>query len=183
MNIPNLITIFRIILIPIFLLTFHSNIENRLLYSGLIFLTAGISDILDGYIARRYKLTSKIGTILDPFADKMMSFAILISFTIKNILPTSIILILIIKELVMILGGGLLYFYYDKQTVPADKTGKMATLSFYAAILSIFLNLASQISSVLLVITVVLNILAFINYLKKFLNINKNKTQNIDKIL
>lgn len=183
MNIANLITVFRIILIPIFLLIFHSNMENRLLYSGLIFLTAGISDILDGQIARKYNLTSKLGTILDPFADKMMSFAILISFTIKNIIPTWIIYILIIKELIMILGGGILYLFYDKHTVPADKTGKVATLSFYTAMFSIFLKLDKQISLVLLIITVVLNILAFNNYLRKFIKISKNKSSKIDKLL
>lgn len=181
MNIPNIITIFRIILIPLFLFVFHSNIENRLLYSGLIFLLAGISDILDGHIARKYNLTSKLGTILDPFADKMMSFAILISFTMKSLIPSWVLIILVIKEVVMIVGGGILYLFYEKHAVPADKIGKLATISFYAAILSIFIHATVNLSKILLIITVAINILAFNNYLRKFILIKKNKSQLVDK--
>jgi cardiolipin synthase len=66
MNIPNILTLFRLFLIPIFILLFFSNIFNYLFYSVLIFLVAGITDILDGYIARKYSLITKLGTVLDP---------------------------------------------------------------------------------------------------------------------
>ena len=108
MKIPNLISIFRLFLIPVFLLVFHSDIENRILYSGLIFLLAGISDILDGYIARKYNLTSKLGAMLDPLADKLMSFAVLISFTTVKLIPLWILIPFLIKELIMIFGAAFL---------------------------------------------------------------------------
>lgn len=171
MNIPNLITIFRIILIPIFLILFHSNMENRILYSGLIFSLAGASDILDGYIARKYDLTSKLGAVLDPFADKMMNFAVLISFTIARYIQLWILLILMLKEIIMILGGVFLYLRKEKSVIPSNRNGKNATVSFYAAIISIVLGAPNALTSTLLILTVVLNILAFIGYLKIYLNL------------
>src|SRR5699024_2009926 len=110
MNIPNIITIFRIILIPIFLVVFHSNLENRVLYSGLVFLVSGISDVLDGYIARKYDMGTKLGAVLDPFADKLTSFAVLISFNMENFIPISVLVLILLKEFIMIVGGAILYF-------------------------------------------------------------------------
>lgn len=170
MNIPNLISLFRICLIPIFLLVFHSNLENRILYSGLIFLLAGISDILDGYIARKFDMGTKLGAALDPFADKLMSFAVLISFTIGDLIPNLVLILILSKEFIMILGGIILYFRKDNIVIPSNISGKAATVALYTSILSIALKFPSDFSSTLLVITVVLNILAFINYLKIFLN-------------
>lgn len=179
MNIPNLITIFRIILVPIFLFMFNSHMESRVLYSGGIFLLAGISDVLDGHIARRYNLTTKLGSVLDPFADKMMSFAVLISFTMAKLIPIWILIPLVLKELVMILGGGLLYLRREKVVIPSNIYGKIATFSFYAAIMSIVFKSPSYISTFLLIITVLLNLIAFFNYLMIFLN--KANTNIVDK--
>lgn len=169
MNIPNIITMFRIFLVPIFLMVFHSNMENRILLSGLIFLLAGISDILDGYIARRFNMGSKLGAALDPFADKLMSFAVLISFAIAELIPMWVIVLILLKEAIMILGGVFLYFREENIVIPSNLSGKAATVALYASILSIALNFPMDISATLLIITVVLNVLAFINYLKIFL--------------
>lgn len=174
MNIPNILTIFRIILIPIYLLVFFSNLSNRILLAGLIFILAGISDILDGYIARKYDLVTKLGSILDPFADKMMTFAVLISFTWAKLITPWILIAMGIKETLMILGGAILYLFKGNQVLPSNKYGKVATLSFYAATLSIVFHLPTGFSKALFIITVILNLLAFINYLIIYLSMRKN---------
>lgn len=174
MNIPNLLTILRIFLVPIYLLVFFSSLENRFLLAGFIFILAGISDVLDGKIARKYNLITKLGIMLDPIADKMMTFAVLISYTIAGIIPKWIIIALGIKEIVMILGGGILYLYKGKQVVPSNSYGKIATVSFYAATLSIVFNISQQLSQILFIVTVVLNILAFLNYLKIYISRRNN---------
>lgn len=170
MNIPNLLTIFRIILVPVYLLVFFSNLPNRFLLAGLIFIIAGISDVLDGSIARKYKLITKLGVVLDPIADKMMIFAVLISYTIEKIIPLWIIIAIGVKEIVQILGGGILYLYKGKQVVPSNKFGKIATVSFYAATLSVVFKISPELSELLFIVTVVVNILAFINYLNIYIN-------------
>lgn len=182
MNIPNIISIFRIILIPVFLLVFHSAMEERVLYSGLIFLLAGVSDILDGQIARKYNLTTKLGTVLDPFADKLMSFAVLISFTIGEFIPVWILIPLLVKEIVMILGGGILYLRREKKVIPANRFGKFATFSLYATITSIIFKLPNIFPKVLLLITVILNLIAFYSYFKIFIDMNEIKSNAVDKV-
>lgn len=176
MNIPNMLTILRIILVPVYLYLFYTSGENHLLYAGMAFIVAGISDILDGYIARKYDLATKIGAALDPFADKLMTFAVLISFTTAGLIPSWVLMILGAKEVIMILGGFVLYLFKGNKVLPANKYGKTATVSFYAAILSIVFKLSySYITKTLILITVVLNIVAFINYLIIYLTIEENE--------
>lgn len=177
LNLPNIITIFRMILIPIFIYVFHSDIENSLLWSGLIFLVAGISDVADGYIARKYNLTSKFGAILDPLADKLMSFTVLSTYTFVGLIPVWILILLTIKELLLIIGGGTLFFIKENIVIPANKFGKIATFSFYISIFSIVFNSTDKLINFLLTITVVINIIAFINYLKIYISIKREKVQ------
>lgn len=181
MNIPNLLTILRIILVPVYLMIFFSNMENKILIAGLVFILAGISDVLDGYIARKYNLQTKLGTVLDPFADKLMMFAILISFAIAGFIPLWILLALGIKEIMMILGGSILYFSKANLVVPSNTYGKFATVLFYAATLSIVFKFPVRISQILFIVTVVFNILALVNYVNIYFGIVKNRKISVDK--
>jgi cardiolipin synthase len=168
MTLPNLITVFRIILIPVYLVLFFSDIEDKVFILGMIFMIAGVSDVLDGYIARRFNLISKLGAALDPFADKMMSFTVLVTFTMIGLIPVWILIPMLVKEIIMIGGGLILYIKHGRAVIPSNKYGKVATFSLYAAILSIVFNLSMTISIILLSITVTLNLIAFYNYLKIF---------------
>lgn len=181
MNIPNMLTILRIILVPVYLIIFFSNMENRILIAGLIFILAGITDVLDGQIARKYNLQTKLGTVLDPFADKLMTFAILISFTLSNLIPGWILIALGIKEIILICGGALLYFSSFNEVVPSNKYGKSATALFYAATLSIVFKLPVILSQVLFLVTVVFNILALVNYMNIYIRLVKNREVTVDK--
>lgn len=179
MNIPNMLTILRILLIPVYLYFFYSNLENNILFAGIVFIAAGISDVLDGYIARKYDMSTKLGVMLDPIADKLMTFTILISFTTKGIIPLWILSALGIKEIMMILGGATLYLFKGKQTVSSNKYGKIATLSFYAATLSIVFKLPEIFSTSLFFLTVLLNVIAFLNYLIIFIELRDNTGKEI----
>lgn len=174
MNIPNILTVIRIILVPVYLFVFY-NSEN-ILYAGLVFALAGLTDALDGRIARKYNMTSKVGAALDPLADKLMTFAVLISFTSINLIPLWVVLILCIKEVLMILGGLVLYFFKEKRVLPSNKFGKSATISFYVTISAIVLRIPFPgFIKLLILITVSLNIIAFINYLKIFVSNNSDE--------
>lgn len=175
MNIPNMLTILRIILVPVYLYFFYTTGENHVLYAGIVFITAGISDVLDGHIARKYDLTTKIGAALDPFADKLMTFAVLISFTTAKLVPSWVLLVIGVKEVIMISGGIILYVFKENRVLPADKFGKVATISFYAAILSIVFKAPVMLTKVLVVATVALNLIAFVNYLIIYISMEKGK--------
>jgi len=169
LNIPNILTIIRIILVPVYLHVFY-NLEN-ILFAGLVFALAGITDALDGRIARKYNMTSKLGAALDPLADKLMTFAVLISFTSIELIPLWAVLILGIKEVLMILGAVILYLFKEKRVLPSNKFGKSATVFFYITISTIVLKVPfSGLVKLLILITVCLNIVAFLNYLKIFLS-------------
>lgn len=173
MNIPNIITIFRIILIPVYLYFFYSKGVDKWTYAGIVFIIAAISDLLDGYIARKYNLESKLGALLDPLADKLFVFAILISFTAAKIIPSWILIIMGLKEISLIIGAGILYLFTDSRVIPSDKYGKLGTVFFYISIISIVLRLPIIFSKTLFTITVLVNILAFINYFKVFVKIRR----------
>lgn len=172
-NIPNALTVLRILLVPVYLYIFYSGSENNIFFAGLIFILAGITDVLDGYIARKYNLGTDLGAILDPFADKLMSFTILITFATSGIIPMWILIALGIKEVVMIVGGGILYLFKGGQVLPSDKFGKIATMSFYAATLSVVFKLPSLLSTILFIITVMFNLIAFVNYLLIYLKMGE----------
>lgn len=162
MNLPNTITTLRFLLIPLFVGVFFSSLEKSLLYSILIFLLAGVTDILDGYIARKYNIITKWGQAMDPLADKLMQLTVLICFTIKQLIPLWVIIIYGAKELLMILGGVLLYTKKDKKVLPANSYGKVATVIFYIAILAIAFGFTY--GKLLITIAVLFTLYAFVRY-------------------
>lgn len=132
MNLPNLITIFRLCLIPVFIFIFFSGIHNSLLFSIIIFLIAGASDVLDGHIARKHNLITKIGIVLDPLADKLMLLTVLTCLTIEKYIPIAVVAIVAGKDLFMILSG--IFLYKKGVVIPSNIIGKLSTLFFYISI-------------------------------------------------
>ena len=162
MNLPNTITALRFALIPLFVRVFFSSLEESLLYSILIFLLAGATDVLDGHIARKYNIITKWGQAMDPLADKLMQLTVLICFTIKQFIPLWVITIFGIKELLMIFGGIFLYTRKNKMVLPANSYGKIATVIFYIAILAIAFNF--KYSKLLIIIAILFALYAFVRY-------------------
>lgn len=110
MSIPNIISIFRILLIPLFIYTFVTGTgDGRIIYPIIIFIISGISDVLDGYIARTYHMETKLGAVLDPLADKLMLITALICFAVYDYIPYWIVILVALKELFMI-GGGIIAY-------------------------------------------------------------------------
>ena len=128
-HVPNILTIIRFLFIPIIL--YYIFTGNYLL--GFIFFTvSGITDILDGCIARKFNLISNFGKLMDPLADKLTQISVLAALVIVNIIPVWILIIVVLKELIMVIGAS---FLYGKDVVVYSKWyGKLATVLFYLAI-------------------------------------------------
>ncbi|MBM7616319.1 CDP-diacylglycerol--glycerol-3-phosphate 3-phosphatidyltransferase [Alkaliphilus hydrothermalis] len=163
MNVPNFLTVARFFLIPCFVMVFFSQSPNSLLYAVGIFVVAGLTDLLDGFIARKYGLITKWGQAMDPLADKMMLLTVLICFTIAGYIPLWIITIVGMKEALLVIGGLILYTKKDKVVVPANKYGKLATIAFYIAI--IWMGFDRVYGGVMLTVAVIITAYAFIRYL------------------
>jgi cardiolipin synthase len=134
-HIPNILTIFRIVLIPFIVL---SIVKEEFLLAIILFTVSSISDILDGVIARRFDLVSNFGKLMDPVADKLTQISIVCTLGLKNIIPIWIFGALILKEFIMMLGG--LYLYKRKDFVVYSKWyGKCTTVLIYIAVISSFL--------------------------------------------
>lgn len=130
-HIPNALTIVRFILIP-FIVYF---IITGQYIAGFIMLTvSGLTDILDGFIARKFNFITNFGKLIDPLADKTTQISVLASLTFKGIVPLWILLIVFLKEFIMVSGAS---FLYGKKLVVSSRWyGKLATVLFYIAIVS-----------------------------------------------
>lgn len=160
MNFPNLLTIFRLFLIPVFILIFFSNIHNCIIYSIIIFLIAGFTDALDGFIARKFDLITKWGIILDPLADKLMLVAVLTCLVIKSYIPIWVLIIMTAKETAMVTAGILLF--KDHTVIPSNFFGKISTILFYFSIVLLTAN--RTLGIIFIYVGVSSSIVAFINY-------------------
>ena len=128
-HIPNILTILRFIFIPIIL--YFIFVGNYIL-AFVFFTLSGITDVLDGCIARKFNLISNFGKLMDPLADKLTQISVLASLVKVEIIPFWILVIVILKELIMIIGAS---FLYGKDVVVYSKWyGKLATVLFYLAI-------------------------------------------------
>jgi len=127
--VPNILTIIRFLLIPIIIaLLTNGNYIGAII----VFSLSGITDILDGFIARKFNLVSDFGKLMDPLADKATQLSILFTLTAKRIIPFWIVSIVTIKEFLMVCGAS---FLYGKDLVVSSKWyGKASTVLFYIAI-------------------------------------------------
>ena len=128
-HVPNSLTILRFLLIPV--VVFYIFTGNYIL-AFVFFTISGLTDIADGFIARKFNLISNFGKLMDPLADKLTQIATLASLVFTHIIPIWILLIVLLKEFIMICGAS---FLYGKDVVVYSKWyGKLATVLFYIAI-------------------------------------------------
>ena len=163
-NVPNVLTMLRLALIPVFVLLHAMNLEKLAL---LTFCVASFTDWLDGHIARKYNLITDFGKLMDPLADKLMVCTALIMQGINGTFPVIAIIIVVIKELVMIYGSS--YMLSHDIVVYAHSWGKLAQCSFILAlVLSFwhkeFTRMSFPIDRVCLWIAVVIAIIALVDY-------------------
>lgn len=125
MNLPNLLTILRIFLIPFFAMAAAD--ERTLLALG-IFVTAGLTDALDGYIARRFHLQTRLGAILDPLADKLLLVTAYLVFSFYPAFPLWLSGVVIARDLVMV--GGIVWVFLQNRVLEVSPSilGKTTTL-------------------------------------------------------
>ncbi len=169
-NVPNVLTMIRLALIPVFVL-FHA--AHREKVALLVFCVASLTDWLDGYIARKHHLITDFGKLMDPLADKLMVCTALIMQGLNGTFPVAAILIVIIKELVMIYGSS--YLLAHDVVVYANMWGKLAQCSFILALVLSFWHtdftaMGFPIDRVCLWIAVVLAGVALVDYTRMALD-------------
>ena len=109
-SIPNLITLARILLVPVVVWAITS---GEMMVAFVLFLAAGISDAVDGFLAKRFGMATELGAILDPLADKTMIVSIYVSLGIAQALPRWLVFLVVSRD-ILIVGGVMLAWLIDK---------------------------------------------------------------------
>lgn len=138
MNLANKITLFRVLLVPIFMIVLYSDINNSDIYAALIFIIASFTDTLDGYIARSRNLVTNFGKFIDPLADKVLVATALILLVEQSKIPGWIVVIIIAREFTI--TGFRVIAASEGITIAASPWGKIKTITQLIAITLILLN-------------------------------------------
>ena len=138
MNIPNKITILRIILVPVFVACFYLPVEGAMYIAAAVFVVAYFTDMLDGYIARKYNLITDFGKLMDPMADKLLTAAAMIMLTAYGLCSPIATFLTIGRELVI--SAFRLVSATQGVVIAAGKIGKLKTLTQFIGIVLILLG-------------------------------------------
>ena len=170
MNTPNKLTMLRIILIPFFVVFLLGNFSTWSKWMALaIFVIASLTDMLDGYLARRDNLVTNFGKFMDPLADKLLVCSALICFTSLGTLPAWITIVIIARE--FIISGFRLIAADNGIVIAASYWGKFKTVSQMIMIILMIMDIQNTVFqtliTVFIVIAVALTVISLIDYILK----------------
>ena len=135
-NIPNLITLARIMLVPIVVWAIAS---NQMEIAFAVFIVAGVSDAVDGFLAKRFNMTSELGALLDPLADKALLVSIYMALGIWGAIPRWIVILVVSRD-VMIVAAVMVSWLFDRpipmRPLMVSKLNTAAQVAFAALVLA-----------------------------------------------
>lgn len=136
MSIPNIITLGRILLVPFIVWAIAS---NQLEIAFAIFVIAGVSDAVDGFLAKRFNMSSELGALLDPVADKALLVSIYMALGIWGAIPRWIVILVVSRD-IMIVGAVIVSWLYGKpipmKPLMVSKLNTVAQVAFAALVLA-----------------------------------------------
>ncbi len=168
MNLPNKLTILRVILIPFFIVALMvPTIPYNDYIATAIFLIASFTDMLDGKIARKYNLVTNFGKFMDPLADKLLVSSALICLIELQRIPAWMVIIIIAREFTIL--GFRLIASDNGVVIAASYFGKFKTVFQMAAVVLLILNIEvlSLVTTIVLWIAIILTVLSLIDYIVK----------------
>ena len=177
-TIPNILSVVRILMIPFFIKFY---MQKMFVQSIITLLLSGLTDVVDGYIARKYNMISNLGKILDPFADKITQISIVICLIIHNPLILVFAIIFSIKELLMLIGSFIL-LRKGKRPTEAKWWGKVGTFVIYTFLTLVLLSnifptyITNDIVMYGIIITSIFTLFALYNYYLIFIKLLKSNS-------
>ncbi|HAY53126.1 CDP-alcohol phosphatidyltransferase family protein [Schleiferilactobacillus harbinensis] len=171
-HIPNILSSLRLILLPVFL---YFALQGQFLPAGILITIISLTDLLDGYLARRNNWISQVGKVLDPLADKLTQISVIIVFFIHLPQYRWIFWILLGKEAVMLAGAGLL-MYLGVKLPGAAMWGKVATALFYvtAVLVLLFPQLPSPLVTTLFIASAVTAVVSVTLYVPQYIRYRRD---------
>jgi len=176
MTVPNLLTLSRILLTPL-LMWFL--IRRRMNEALVVFFIAGLTDILDGFIARLYHQKSKFGAILDPLADKLLLVSSFLMLGHLGLIPWWLVIIAVARDIVIVLGTSVLFLLRFHIEVRPTVLGKLTTLtqlvSVVLALSSSLTRLAPWNHQLVFAITALFSVASGAQYVRKGISVSRSQ--------
>lgn len=180
-SIPNILSVIRMLLVPVFILLFFSEGRDAHLWALSVFVIAGITDVVDGYLARKNNWITDIGKLLDPLADKLMQFAAFVCLSIKNTYLIWLVALIAIKEFLFLVGGG---YMLKKRKIVVHSLwyGKMSTfvVTVSVCLMIVFCNVQELVITMSLLSAAAL-VFSLIMYFIKYITIIKKSNSNNER--
>ena len=171
-TIPNVLTMIRLLLVPVFVVVyFRTTAEPKYIVLA-IFAAASLTDMLDGYLARKLNQITDFGKLFDPLADKLMVLSAMVCQAVTGVFPWAAVIVVACKELFMVLGG--LFLLSRDVVVYSNIFGKAAQVCFILSLILSFFHVplaqwGTRLDLILLWITVGLAVLAMVVYAAEYL--------------
>ncbi|NLN50759.1 MAG: CDP-alcohol phosphatidyltransferase family protein [Acholeplasmataceae bacterium] len=172
-TIPNMLSFIRILLIPIFIWLWVN--ERNFPYATLVLFVSGFTDVIDGFLARKLNLVSRVGKVLDPVADKLTQAAVLLCLIFEYEYLIAAFILLAIKELILLVLGIILY-RKDKTLIGSVWHGKLAAIMVYLMLFThlawgIWAEMPETISLIIVSITMGMMTFSLFLYFKHYLEL------------
>ena len=158
LNIPNILTLIRLMLVPLCAMYLY---KEQFLAALIIYVVASLTDIADGYIARRFDIVTNFGKVVDPLADKLLSLSTITILSYRGRIHILVPILIFVKELLIGLGGLLLY--KKKHLVKSAKWyGKATTVLLFVSIVLVMFKATLFVGRVFMVVRLVLHTLHYL---------------------
>lgn len=186
-TIPNMLSIFRLILIPLYV-TIYLKAENNADYyiAAAILAVSCLTDMIDGQIARHFNMISTVGKVLDPFADKITQFTLVICLSVKHPILWVLVGLIFVKEIFQLVAG-LIRFRKGKMLKGAQITGKVSTTVLFLSLIvlvmmpdipDVYVNWITLIDTAVLVIAFIDYLIVYLRKDSKFQSLNDTEEQS-----
>ena len=150
LNLPNVLTLIRLLLVPVFAFLLPQSQESTQIrwWATFVFGVAALTDLIDGYLARKYQLITNVGKIADPIADKLLIGTALIALSLEGTTSWWFTIVILAREIAITL---LRFKVINRGVIPASRGGKAKTISQIVAILAYLVPLSGWIDSLAIV--------------------------------
>jgi len=164
--------------VPVFITVYFAYDGEIKYWAILVYTIAGFSDLLDGYIARKFDAVSKLGKLLDPLGDKLMTFTVMVCITITKPILYWAVLVFFVKEVLMGVGGFLIHKKARVELPAANFIGKASTFLLFlvCVTLMLFSELPDSVAVGLTTAAICVTLIALVSYLGSYIKIMKSST-------
>lgn len=175
LTIPNLLSIFRLALIPVYMLIYLNAAQaSHYFLSAAILAVSCLTDLIDGKIARHFNMISTVGKILDPLADKATQFTLIICLAVRYPVLWYLVVLFVVKESFQLIAGGIT-LKKGKMLEGALLAGKICTTVLFVSLIVLVMipTLSEDVVTIVAIVDAIFMIIAFIQYFLAYFGKNK----------